>query len=315
MKTIKSLVLTITPNPSLDITGTVDHIIPNEKCYVLNEKKYPGGNAINVSRVLTRLNINNTATGFLGGSIGNEIHQLLHNEHVKSEFVQISESSRVGLTISNRSDHQQTRLSFAGPRIKTFEKKLLLNKVSSYQKIQLIVIGGSLPPNYKNTDICKIIEEAHKKNIPVIVDCPGHTLRKIIRVRPLLIKPNLEEFQALTKTSVKTIKSVSQQAKKLLSKVSLICISSVESGALLVTPTQTYFGRIPKMKIKSTVGAGDSMVAAMSAEVFKNNTHYGDVLRWGLAAAAATLAHSGTTLGSANEIKKMYKKIKIELVD
>ncbi|MEA9355161.1 hexose kinase [Bacteriovorax sp. PP10] len=311
----KKTILSLTPNPSLDLGGTVTNSKLNEKNYVFNETRFAGGNAINASRILSRLKIPVIASGFLGGPTGVEILNLLSAEKLKNNFIKINNNSRTCVTISNDLDHNQVRFNFPGPLIKSNEKNKMLDLLNDYQNISLILIGGSLPPGVKSRDILKFMNLAKKKNIKCIVDCPGPILEKIIKGRPLMIKPNLTEFQQLMKTKVKSISSVERLAKELLQYVQYVCVSSVEGGTLLVTKDHSYFGKIPHVKINSTVGAGDSMVGAIAREFFKNNSDPGDLLRWGLAASAATLLQKGTQLGSARDIERLYKKCVVHQLD
>lgn len=305
---MKNYILTITPNPALDLGGIVNNLKPNEKSYVHDESRSPGGNAINVARILTRLKIPVLTTGFLGGCTGEEIKSLLDEEGVKNKFVKIKGHSRICVTVSNKEDHHQTRLNFPGPHISYQEKELFFSLLKNQKKISLLVLGGTLPEGVRAADVIRLMRLARKQNIECVVDCPANILRELITEKPLFIKPNLTEFQDMTGSSVKSISGVQKVARKLLDKVPYICISSVEGGALLVTTQNSYFGRIPKMKIKSTVGAGDSMVGAMIAQLYKKNTSGEDILRWGLAAAAATLGHPGTAFGNAREIHRLYAK-------
>lgn len=311
---MKNLILAITPNPALDLGGVVDNLKPNEKAYVYNETRSAGGNSINAARILTRLKIPVLATGFLGGSTGKEIKDLLDLEGVKNKFIKIKGHSRICVSVSNKKSHKQTRLTFPGPHIKNQEKENLFKQFKILKKISLLLIGGSLPHGMVAEDILTLINFAKKRNIKCIVDCPGNILGKLISGEPLLIKPNLVEFQELTQSRVTSIREVHKQATKLLDKVPYICISSVEGGTLLVTKENSYFGRIPKIKILSTIGAGDSMVGAMAAQIYKNNSSLEDILRWGLASSAASLARSGTAFGSAKEIKYYYKMTSVKIV-
>lgn len=308
---VSEFVCTITPNPALDLSGIVENLIPNEKSYVHDEARWPGGNAINVARILTRLEIPVLATGFLGGGIGQEIKNLLDDEGVRNHFIKCADQSRVNVTISNNSNHKQTRLSFPGPQIRGTEKNQLVQFFRKRTKISLLVIGGSLPKGFSPADIGHLMKIANQRKIKTIVDCPGRILPEVLKHNPYFIKPNLEEFQELVGKKIKSIGSVQEQAKKILDKVPLICVSSVEGGALLITRQGSFFGRIPAIKIKSTVGAGDSMVGAMAAQLFGKNESGEELLRWGLAAAAATLSQSGTTLGSAGQIRKFYQKTSV----
>jgi 1-phosphofructokinase family hexose kinase len=311
---MKRHVLTFTPAPALDLGGVVDHIKPNEKCYVHDQIKSPGGNGINAARILTRLGIPTLATGFVGGGTGEEIKFLIDKEGVKNKFVPIQGHSRICVTVSNRKDHQQTRLTFPGPHILTDEKNRLFKMIEEDQGLEVLIVGGSLPSGFGFLDARKILKIAKRRNIPCLVDCPGPVLRELIREQPFFIKPNLTEFQEATQSKVASLPSVHRKAQKLLEMIPYICVSSVEGGALLVTREGSYFGRIPKVKVMSTVGAGDSMVGAMAAQFFKKNRNSQDILRWGLAASAATLSHTGTAFGTAREIRTLYEKTKIVML-
>ncbi|UYL07402.1 1-phosphofructokinase family hexose kinase [Bdellovibrio sp. SKB1291214] len=304
-------VVTITPNPALDINGVVDAMKPDEKAYVHDEQRAPGGNAINVARILNRFQVPVVASGFLGGATGDEVLNLLKLEKIPVDFTRVKQSTRINVTVSNRQNHRQTRLSFAGPQISSAEKEKLIRIFKSYRSAKILVVGGSLPPGYKVSDLKKLITTAQKRNVRVVVDCPGTTFTDLKVKNILLIKPNLEEFQQMTGTKVKTIKAVQAKAQALLKNCEYVCVSSVEGGALLVTKAASFFGKIPAVKIRSTVGAGDSMVACMVAQLAQGNSSAEEILRWGLAASAATLIEPGTRLGQASIIRGLYEKTKV----
>jgi 1-phosphofructokinase family hexose kinase len=311
-RNLESAIFTITPNPALDLGGVVKNLKPNEKSYVFEETRNPGGNSINSARILNRLGFPVLASGFLGGSTGIEIEDLLCGEQLQSEFIKISGSTRINVTVSNKSTHEQTRLSFPGPSIRRIEKQQLLGLFEKQRNLSFMLLGGSLPKGFTPADIIRLMKAARGKGVHSVIDCPGHILAQILVAKPFLIKPNLEEFQELTNSHVKSIGSVIEKGKKILEHTPYLCVSSVEGGTLLMTRKNIYFGRIPKIKIKSSVGAGDSMVGAMVAQLSLGNRSDDSVLRLGLGAAAATLAESGTTLGSAREILRLSKKSSVE---
>lgn len=312
---MKPGIFTFTPNPVLDLGGVVKKVIPDEKVYVANETRSPGGNGINAARIVSRLGGPVRLSGFLGGGIGEELKQLLGKEKLAQDFISISENTRIGITVSSLDSHTQTRFSFHGPKIKPTEKEAFKNFLKRMPAKSLLLIGGSLPPGLTIKDIKDFIAIAERNGTKTIVDCPGTVLKGVVRSRPLMIKPNLLEFQEMTGSRAETIESVRAAAKKLTRFIPIVCISSVENGALLVTKDEAWFGRIPKIKINSVVGAGDSMVGSMAYYIWQHGlTNFGDMLRWGLAASCASLSHKGTDLGQANEIKRYYKKTKVTQV-
>lgn len=311
------MILTITPNPSLDVSGLVEELIPNEKSYVFEEKRHPGGNGVNAGVMAKNLGGRVIVSGFLGGDTGQEYSDLLKEIKLRQDFVLIKGHTRTNMTISQNKSQSQTRLSFMGPKIKKEEADLLIKKVSKITCSQ-IIIGGSLPPGFKSTSVVKLIKLGHKLKIPVIVDIPGAALAKVYKAKPFLIKPNLTEFQELTGKKVSRREDVIREAIKLTKFVSIVCVSSVEGGALLVSKDKVFFGRIPKITIRSTVGAGDSMVGAMTYVLNKfrgkGQLDLEMMLRYGLAASAATLSNKGLDIGSKGAVLRYLPQIEIESI-
>lgn len=320
------MIYTITPNPALDIGGSVDQLIPDEKNYVSDETRSAGGNGINAARIAHQLRARVIAVGFLGGSTGDEIKRLLVRENIKHHFVQTVGSTRINLTISNRNAHSQTRLSFPGPNVKRSEVTTLQRFCSRLKQNSIVVMGGSLPKGVSPKDIGVLVERLRLRGHLCIVDMPGPCLKSIISSRPFFIKPNLREFQELVGTDVKSVRSVLPIARRLAETVSLVCVSSVEGGALLVTKNKAWFGKTPEVKVRSTVGAGDSMVGAMSAELWHNkiqniepenidvflDENGSEILRCGLAAACATLVKPGMVMGDRRSILRYRPLINIQ---
>ena len=142
---------------------------------------------------------------------------------------------------------------------------------------------------------------------------PGHLLKDIITAKPSFIKPNLSEFQILIGKKVTSLNGVVQSARRLLDYVPIICISSVEGGAILMSEHEVWYGKIPSVRIRSTVGAGDSMVGAMTSLWDRNpSASIEELLRLGLSASCATLTEPGLTLGSQRSILKYQSQIKLK---
>lgn len=305
------MILTVTFNPALDISGTVDQLIPDEKSYVYDEVHTPGGNGINAAVVAHSLQAPVMATGFLGGSTGEEIADLLHERNLPHSFVPIQGQTRINLTVSNRENHRQTRLSFPGPRIRPKEREALQKLLLRKYPRKMVVLGGSLPPGLPPAYVKNLVRQLRWENTPCFVDMPGPLLKEVLPARPFFIKPNLTEFQDLVGKKVQSRSSVLASAREVLAWVPLICVSSVEGGAILLREGEACFGKIPPVQVRSTVGAGDSMVGAIVAKYSQDPRRpLEELLRWGLAAACATLTEKGMKLGSRRAILKYYPQVK-----
>lgn len=313
------MIITITLNPALDVSGTVPKLVPNEKTYVFDETRLPGGNGVNAARIAHRLGAEVVATGFLGGSSGEEFSFLLDGEGIPHHFIKIEGRTRSNVTVSLEKSHEQTRLSFPGPRIQKKEVNNFLYYLE-HSHPSLVVVGGSLPSGVRPSLIKKIVMSFRPKGIPVFVDVPGKILKEIISSQPYFIKPNLTEFQDMLGKKMSSTANVLKEARKLSKHIPLICISSVEGGALLVTAEHAWFGKIPKVKVQSTVGAGDSMVGAMAHSFVQMKNKLDEkscekMLRLGLAASAATLVNKGLTMGSRKAMKDFLPLIFIRQID
>lgn len=322
-------IYTLTFNPALDLGGTVARVVANEKNYVTSETRFAGGNGVNAARIMRRLGVPVVASGYLGGAVGEEYKRLLDREEIRRKFIDIEGDTRINLTISVAESHLQTRFSFPGPAINSREKRSLRELVAKIRASDLLVIGGSLPANFFATDVLPLVQDSTGRGVRVVADCPSPVLRALHRQKLLLVKPNLTEFRELTKSNAGDIESVAKVAKKLLKSVEFVCVSSVANGALLVTSEGIWHGRIPKINIKSSVGAGDSMVGAMTAFLWRRKVqtlnssdfkkfkieHSAELLRWGLAAACATLVCPGTAQGSKKNIYKYFDDISVRPVN
>lgn len=308
------MIYTITFNPALDVSGVVDELIPDEKSYVHDEKRTPGGNGINAGIVASRLGSGVRFSGFLGGPNGQVIKGLLDKEKLKSKFIRIKNETRMNITVSNKKTHRQTRLSFSGPVIHKNEWKQLIQLINGLRpERDIIILGGSLPPGIIASDISVLIKGIKRKGIFCMVDMPGRILKELISARPDFIKPNLEEFNELISGKAQTITEVMKEVKKLHKHVPLVCVSSVEGGTILADKNGALFGKAPRLKIYSTVGAGDSMVGAMGSLLAKNTSStLSELLTLGLAASCATLTEPGLTLGTRERILKYKSKVIIK---
>lgn len=330
-------IYTLTPNPALDLSGNVQRLVPNEKNYVKDERRDPGGNGINAARIATRLGAKTLALGYLGGATGEEIKMLLKKEKVATRFTPIHGHTRVNVTVSNQETHQQTRLTFPGPEITQAELKALLKEIRSLKAPGIFILGGSLPKGCPDSFHAQVTKAAYKQGLGVIVDVPAKWIESILEledVTPLMLKPNQTELEEWYGIPLKTDDQIAIAAMEMAQKVSIVCVSLADRGAILAACDRAWFAEAPKVQAKGTVGAGDSMVGAMAARLIRSGVTRADqfglaactssdeippilaeMLQWGLAAGAATAQVSGTSLAQADAIRKLTGKVKIRSLD
>lgn len=211
----------LTSNPALDLSGHVSRVILNEKNYVISARHDPGGNAINAARVASRLSADVVALGFLGGEVGDQIKKLLKREKIRQNFTAIAEDTRINVTVTNDSDHKQTRLTFPGPRVTAHEIKKLCCTTSNLRAPGIFVLGGSLPTGCKPTLYSVLIRDAQSQKLGVVADLPALYLKKVLHNRGpklLFVKPNQVELERLFRENLQTTHQIKRAALKLTSR-------------------------------------------------------------------------------------------------
>jgi 6-phosphofructokinase 2 len=191
------MIYTLALNPAIDRTFWVDRIDYEESTRVQMECRYPGGKGIDVSRVLTNLEVPNNALGFVGGFVGEELQCRLISEGVRTDFIRISGETRTNIIVHERSTGRHLLLTASGPEIAPYELGTLFSKIEGLEDPSLLAIGGSLPPGVHPEAYRRIIWAMKKRGTVTLLDADGDALRVGIQAGPAYIKPNRRELSQL----------------------------------------------------------------------------------------------------------------------
>ena len=301
------MIYTVTLNPSIDFIVRLDHLELGSVNRMTSDDKFAGGKGINVSRILQRLDVDNTATGFIGGFTGRFVEDGLTAEGIKANFVQVSEDTRINVKIKAG---EETEINGAGPKIsdeKLEELKAILAGLSSEDTV---VFAGSAPSSLGNQVYNTLIPIAKKAGAEVVCDFEGQTLLDSLNYQPLLVKPNNHELADIFGVELNGLEDIEKYAREILAKgAKNVIISMAGDGALLVTPEAAYFAKPIKGTVKNSVGAGDSMVAGFTGEDVKSGDPI-EALKWGVACGTATTFSDD--LATAEFTKETYQKVEVE---
>ena len=301
------MIYTVTLKPSIDFIVRLDHLELGSVNRMTSDDKFAGGKGINVSRILQRLDVDNTATGFIGGFTGRFVEDGLTAEGIKTNFVQVSEDTRINVKIKAG---EETEINGAGPKIsdeKLEELKAILAGLSSEDTV---VFAGSAPSSLGNQVYNTLIPIAKKAGAEVVCDFEGQTLLDSLNYQPLLVKPNNHELADIFDVELNGIEDIEKYAREILAKgAKNVIISMAGDGALLVTPEAAYFAKPIKGTVKNSVGAGDSMVAGFTGEYVKSGDPI-EALKWGVACGTATTFSND--LATAEFIKETYQEVEVE---
>jgi len=251
-----------------------------------------GGKGVNVSVMLSRLGVPNTAWYFGGGFVGEGIGQYLTAEGVTPRMITLPHGhSRVNMKLMHE-DGSETQLNGSGPCPTPAAMEELFSLVDALTQGDILVLSGSVPQGIDRDIYAQILQRLQGKGVNAVVDAEGVWLLPTLPHHPFLIKPNLKELSDMVGRALQTIDEIRQAAEELQAMgAGYVLVSMGERGAMLLSHCgECYVATAPEIDAVSTVGAGDSMVAGFLAGLDRGELY---ALRLGVASGSATAMEIG----------------------
>lgn len=307
------MVITVTLNPAMDKTLTIDNFNLGTVNRVSNLRYDIGGKGINVSKVLKNFGVESKCTGFLGGLWKNSFDEELKRRGIDNNFLNVSENTRTNTKVVDNINKVYTDINEAGPNITYGELNEFIEKFKEIcNNDDIVVLSGGVSTSIPKDIYRRLIGIAKEKGAYVILDADGELLSEGIKGNPHVIKPNNHEFEILLNRKLENEEDIIEAAKQMVKNgIEKVLISLGEKGALFVTKDGIYHGEGLKVPVKSTVGAGDSMVAAL---VYSMVNSYNDenTLKFAIASGGATVSLEGTEACTLEQVKELVSRVNIE---
>ncbi|MCW3112346.1 MAG: 1-phosphofructokinase family hexose kinase [Segetibacter sp.] len=308
-------IVTLTLNPAIDKSTTVNAIVPDRKLRCSQPVFEPGGGGVNVSRAIKKLGGTSTAIYIAGGYSGNHLQHLLDEEGIESCVVQFKGHTRENLIVVDESSNSQYRFGMPGPALHENEWQKCLDLLKDTSGVEYIVASGSLPEGVPEDFFGRLACVAKKVNAKLIVDTSGEPLRHATNEGVFMIKPNLGELSNLYGKDELREADIIKAARAIINKggSEVMVISMGASGAMLITKDDLLEVSSPTVKSRSTVGAGDSMVAGMVLALTRGSSWL-EVLQYGIATGTATTMNPGTELCKREDVERLYECLRAKKV-
>lgn len=307
---MKSIV-TITMNPAIDKSSSVDHVVAEHKLYCTPPRFEPGGGGINVSRAIKKLGGDSHAVYPCGGATGETLKLLLDQEGLRHTAVRIKDWSRENLIVLEEATGQQYRFGMPGPQMEEREWQECLDELfSSNPAPDYVVASGSLPPGVPDDFYARIAKLGRTHGSKVIVDTAGEPLRLALREGVYLIKPNIREFREFVGAGSEEEPAVLEMAQKIIADglCEVISISLGAAGVTMISKAGVERMHPPTVPIISKVGAGDSMVAGTVLALARGEGVH-EAVRFGVAAGTAAVMTPGTELCRREDAERLYRQM------
>jgi 6-phosphofructokinase 2 len=310
-----SSITTLCLNPALDVTYHVSKLIAEQKSRSDLVRHDPGGNGINIGRALQRMNVNARTLCIVAGDIGQLLQRLLKQQLINVYYEQVDGETRINSTIIEIDTKTQYQVTDAGTNIPQQQLKSIIEDFIVQTGKGFGIITGSCQSNIPNTLYADLVERINANGGKPVVDTHGDTLRHAINAKPFLIKPNLYELESIIKRELPTIHDIANEARRLQRQgITHVCVSLGDKGAVLVSPDNSYYAQAIDVKVNTTVGAGDSMVAGLVAGLSLDDDPK-QALCYGITCGAGTVMHPGTELFSGHELADFRQRVNIETLD
>ena len=303
-------ILTLTMNPALDVLTSIDKVSDTHKMRCGHTLKHPGGGGVNVARVLHRLGANCVALYLAGGVTGERHHKLMSAEKVRCHVIPIAEETRESFSVHETSSGHDFRFVLPGPNVSVAEYEACFDYVSQRMPKKFLVISGGLAPGVPVDFYARLTALAKQHGVRVVLDANGPALAEALREGVYLFKPSLRELRDLTGQALSDEDSQVAASRLIITngQAEIVALSLGSEGALLITATQAWRALSLSVNVKTTIGAGDSFLAAMTYSL----THSASLelaMKHGMAAGSAALLNLGTSLCQPNDLYQLLNSV------
>lgn len=256
-------VLTVTLNPALDLTVQLPALHLGEVNRSDNLQVHAAGKGLNVAQVLADLGHQLTVTGFLGEANAQPFEQLFAARGFADEFVRVAGETRSNIKLAE-ADGRITDINGPGLEVDAAQRDELLARLERLVPgHELVVVAGSLPRGVELPWFVELLQRLARLGARVALDTSGAALREGLALSPWLIKPNEEELAQARDLDPADAQVLADEARRLNARIEHVVMSQGAAGVSWFSPAAAWHAKPPKVRVVSTVGAGDSLLAGM----------------------------------------------------
>jgi 6-phosphofructokinase 2 len=304
-------IVTLTMNPAVDESTSVPYVLPDRKLRCQAPTYEPGGGGINVARAIRKLGGDALACFPVAGPAGELLKRLLAAEGLRCTPMPVSGWTRENLNVLEEVSGRQFRFCMPGAALGDHEWPIFLDWVRQLRPApDFLVASGSLPPGVPVDFYARLAAVGRQIGSRVVLDTSGAPLARAVEEGVYLLKPSLQEFQALMGEPEGNESQLASLAAIAVKRrwCEILVLSLGAGGAVWVTASDRERLASPAVRVKSSVGAGDSMVGGIVLSLAQGCT-LGEAVRFGVAAGAAAVMNPGTALCRREDVDRLYPQV------
>jgi 1-phosphofructokinase/tagatose 6-phosphate kinase len=309
------MIVTVTLNAAFARTITVPNFQRGQRHRASAGLPLAGGKGLNVARALKLLGVPVVATGLAGGQAGLRIVERLTGEAILNDFVRIEGESRTTTAVVDPTSNTYTEINEWGPAVKPDELEMLREKLDYLsQGADLVVFAGSLPRDVDDDVYAEAIRDLSRRQIASALDCEGEPLRLGVDAEPFLVSPNQREAEALVGQEFHDDEDFQMGLDQIAEMGARNVLVTTEFGCYALLreerSVRRYRVEAPHVEPVSTVGAGDTLLAAFLAAHVSGRSKE-DALRSAVAAGAASTLELGAGIFDPRQAARLQSGVKV----
>lgn len=305
------MIYTITTNPAIDMNVTVNKLLLGDVNRSYGAVYSPNGKGINVSFVLKHFGIDSTILGFFGGFSGEYILSECKKRGHNVLPVEVEGVNRVNVFIGT--DEGEYKVVNEGPFVSKKDQEKFIEILKNIEIPEIVVISGSLSKGMDDDYYDEILKCCKDNGTKVVLDISSKKLKKLLKYRPLLIKPNDEEIREVFSFSINSDEDAITVLRYLHNEgAQNVLITMGEKGSYFYNGKCVWYCETHKIKLKSSACAGDGYLAAFLSVWLKDNCNIEAALKLASATGADIAESDG--LGKLLNVEKYKDEITVRKV-
>ncbi len=310
------MIVTLTPNPSVDRTLTIPEIRFNTVLRSQSLRLDWGGKGFNVSRCLMAMGVETVAMAWLGGGSGKMIADGLEKLGIKTEIIWVEEETRTSTQILEESGSWYVKVNEPGPVISAEAIAQLMQQVDEYaRKGDIWVLSGSLPPDVPLDFYAALIVRLKNRGVKVFLDSSDEALKHGVESAPFLLKINADEVGDLISSKIEDQSDAKRAVLPFLRRgIQYVALTLGDMGMLLASQKEMVMASPPEVTVRNVTGAGDATMAGL-IYALQNNLPIVDVARWAVAAGTTSVMFTGVSEMPMSSVKEIYEKVESKIVN
>ena len=307
-----SSIYTVTLNPALDKTVRVPNFAVDQVNRITWIRQDAGGKGINVSKVIAKLGGESTTIAVLAGQTGQWIADALVENNIKVQAIAVPGETRTNLKVVDTESGTNTDINEPGPEVtNSVLEQALVDVISKTSAGDIVVLSGSLPRGASVDTYGRWTSALRNAGLKVYLDADGAALSAGLEQKPYFTKPNDHELSAMLNRELTNVDEIAAAASEIVAGgIDTVCVSMGGNGAVYASANEVWYASPVKVKVGSTVGAGDSVVAAFAfADARGLSTE--DTLRLAMATGAANVMESGTQAAERSVVDSLIEKVQL----